>query len=586
MKGWLNIMRLKEIIIDNFRNLNNLKVTLNDTNNFIVGENGLGKSNFLDLLEIIFNATSFKENDFFDIDKPINIDIKLSLLDVEKGVFEDLFDPTDGSIINLFIKQETLEEPIKFYHKETNFNIPPNLVKSLIYISYNSVRNPNAELNFDKKRGVGVFLNFLILQYLKENQGQNNKVIDDTKLDKLCVSVNEVLNQIKPLKDFSVEASIDDKKEDVLSKLLILTENKKFDLSGSGCCGIQFTALMTLSILERLLKVSKYRLQKNVFEDESGKKYTPVLLGIDEPEIHLHPYMQRTLVKYLMKIIQNLDENFSKVIKKCFDIDEFIGQTIIVTHSPNMILDDYKQIIRFYKESTGNITVKSGSEIVLPQQEEKHLLMNMHYVKEAFFSKCVIIVEGESEFGAFPLFAEKMNIDLDELGISIIKASGADSISPLMSLFDKFGIMSVGVIDKDKYEEKKAKLSSLPNLYSTVQWDFEEELVKYYYDKNDFKSLKEILISYDSKGEERSLQFKRLNKTIQDYELECPELTEDTKFAQVEETNVELLKIMYLSWLDINKSTVLGRAIGSVIEKSEIPKVYADAITKAKELVQ
>lgn len=111
-------------------------------------------------------------------------------------------------------------------------------------------------------------------------------------------------------------------------------------------------------------------------------------------------------------------------------------------------------------------------------------------------------------------------------------------------------------------------------------------MVKYYYDKKDFKTLKEILVLYDNKGEERSLQFKKLNKTIQEYELECPELTEDTKFAQVEETNVELLKIMYLSWLDINKSTVLGRAIGSVIEESEIPKIYADAITRAKELVQ
>ena len=249
-----------------------------------------------------------------------------------------------------------------------------------------------------------------------------------------------------------------------------------------------------------------------------------------------------------------------------------------------MILDDYKQIVRFYKNDEGKISVKSGSEINLPKQEEKHLLMNMHDIKEAFFSKCVIIVEGESEFGAFPAFAEKMDIDLDELGISIIKASGADSIPPLMSLFDKFGIKSVGVIDKDKYEEKIEKLRNIENLYSTRFWDFEQELVELFYEKSNLEPLKMILIEYDNLGLDRSLQYKKINSTINDYALEFEELTENKNFGQV--NDIGLLSIMFLAWLDINKSAILGRTIGTIIDKQDIPTVYADAITRAKELVR
>lgn len=54
-------MRICEINIKNYRNLDGEKVKLDPDINFLVGENDLGKSNFLDLLDRIFHSKRFSE---------------------------------------------------------------------------------------------------------------------------------------------------------------------------------------------------------------------------------------------------------------------------------------------------------------------------------------------------------------------------------------------------------------------------------------------------------------------------------------------------------------------------------------------
>ena len=47
-------MQIKKLTIDNYRNLDGQNVSFADNCNFIVGENNLGKSNLLNLLQILF----------------------------------------------------------------------------------------------------------------------------------------------------------------------------------------------------------------------------------------------------------------------------------------------------------------------------------------------------------------------------------------------------------------------------------------------------------------------------------------------------------------------------------------------------
>src|SRR5690606_35766169 len=110
--------------------------------------------------------------------------------------------------------------------------------------------------------------------------------------------------------------------------------------------------------------------------------------------------------------LNNKDIDFLILLKEYFDIDALNGQLLVVSHSPTALSNQYKEFIRFYKKKT--IEVVSGKNLQLDRSAEKHLLLNLPYIKEAFFAKCVILVEGETEFGAMPVWAGKVIGNLDD----------------------------------------------------------------------------------------------------------------------------------------------------------------------------
>ena len=115
----------------------------------------------------------------------------------------------------------------------------------------------------------------------------------------------------------------------------------------------------------------------------------PIILSVDEPEVHLHPFLQRSLIRYYQRILQNKDSDFLDLLKMCFNIDGLDGQLIIVTHSTDALIGNYRNLIRFYQKE-GNTSVISGKNLVLRDANEKHLLMHFPEIKEAFYAKCVI----------------------------------------------------------------------------------------------------------------------------------------------------------------------------------------------------
>jgi len=567
-------MKLKKIEINNYRNLDGLEFIFHPNINFLVGETNLGKSNLLSLLNTIFNRTSFSETDFNEPKEPIEVLLKLTLDDIEIGLFEDLFDPEESGTINIIARQETIDDNIQFFHEESGANIPPISVKCLNYIYYDSLRNPITELTFDKRKGVGRFLNHIFNKYLEAEGIEDIDFIDRGELDKLLKFINENLSKIKSFQEFSILANLEDDTSNLMTRIVTLKDEKNLNLQSSGY-GVQFLSLICLTIFEKLLTTSKYKTEKGIFEDDDGNKYIPLILGLDEPEIHLHPYMQRSLIKYLMNIITNEDSDFMEVISNIFSIDRFLGQIIISTHSPNILLSDYKQIIRFYKDNEDEIVVKNGQEISLEENVEKHLLKNMPYVKEAFFSKCVILVEGDTELGAFPVFAQKLKVDLDDCGISVIQAGSADSIPSLIELFEEFGVNTVGLMDRDKYDEEH---EDMENLYFTDHQDFENEVVSICLEEGEQDVLQDIIENNDNRGLRRKINKKKLNSIIEKYEIEMDDLEEDQDFRTEDS---DLLYALFLAWLDINKSIILGRAIAESMPMRLIPPKFREVIEAA-----
>lgn len=564
-------MKLRGIKLLNYRNLNDIKITFSDDLNYIVGENNIGKTNLLYAINRIFAGKSFEANDFQDSTKAIEIVIRLKLNDIEKGIFDDLTDPENTDYINVRITQENPDEYLRYSHYETGESVLLSDTRRLLLINYDSLRNPKNELDFSKTKGAGTFLNYIVKKFI-ENQEEGTTYLNKGAIKRLEKYVDSILKNIEAFNRFNIQPLAEQNNQEMLTRIMVLKDANNVSVSEIGY-GVQYNMLIVLSILEKIISHAKK------LKDDDRKLQT--LLIFDEPEIHLHPYLQRTLMKDILKIASGQDEEFNSILNQLFGIDEFSGQILIATHSPNIISDDYKKLIRMYSEQ-GNTNVVSAKKLTLNPRERKHLLMQFEYLKEAIFARGVIIVEGESEYGSFKLFGDTLGIDFDREGIALIKASGAESIIPLMELFDKLKIANVGVMDKDKKLEKN--IPDRDNLIFTSQLCFDSEIVYRLIKKNRTDILENILTEYDSKGLERSMQEKALNKAIEKFKIKKISADRAYKFSELTPDD-KMYPVIYITWFSVNKGILLGKTIGENMDKIMIPPCYVRAIRKIKERI-
>ncbi|MGI5917396.1 MAG: ATP-dependent nuclease, partial [Anaerolineae bacterium] len=177
-------MQIKQVSIRNYRNLDGTSIELNENVSFLVGENELGKSNFLDLLDTLFGGGRFTEDDFTDSTNPIEIEFSLKLSEVEQGAFEDIFDPEHSDMINVIVKQTPDDDRPIFYRKENHedspLEFPSSSFRCVNFIKYSSLRTPQEELSFYRGRGSGRFLSYLVKEYIKRDGSEKNYIVEET----------------------------------------------------------------------------------------------------------------------------------------------------------------------------------------------------------------------------------------------------------------------------------------------------------------------------------------------------------------------------------------------------------------------
>ena len=195
-------MQLISLLSKNYRNLSGIELELKSEVNFIVGENNLGKTNFLDLINTVFNKQGFELRDFFDPSKAIEVEVTIQLSQNEQGLFEDFFDPVDDALLHIIVVQDSIDEGIVFTHRDTKAIIPTAIIRRLTYVSYDSMRNPANELSFSKNRGSGKFLSHIVTEFLIKNGVREVNFVQHDKLETLLKNVNEQIGKIKFIKDF------------------------------------------------------------------------------------------------------------------------------------------------------------------------------------------------------------------------------------------------------------------------------------------------------------------------------------------------------------------------------------------------
>jgi len=142
---------------------------------------------------------------------------------------------------------------------------------------------------------------------------------------------------------------------------------------------------------------------QNQYSDTSNEVS---IICIEEPETYLHPHQQRELAAYLGRTLP--------------------GQVILTSHSPFIVSEfSPNSIIRLYKDNNHHTLVASDgcSKIIEDKFEDFGYRMSV-IPAEAFFSDCVILVEGPSEEIFYKTLAKQLNINLDRLNISVLDIKG------------------------------------------------------------------------------------------------------------------------------------------------------------------
>lgn len=66
-------------------------------------------------------------------------------------------------------------------------------------------------------------------------------------------------------------------------------------------------AMASMNILCKIMELYKSKtisFDELLYTDSDGKNLLPLILAIDEPEVHLHPYLQRSLINYYKRILR------------------------------------------------------------------------------------------------------------------------------------------------------------------------------------------------------------------------------------------------------------------------------------------
>ena len=548
-------MYIKWMHIENYRNLADVTLSFHNDINYFVGENAVGKSNFLDLLEIIMECNGFVESDFTDVNKPIRIDFEISLGELN---YKSMYTADEGPTYRLRLEQ-VIQEVYPRLYRVTDAEIEPMPLSMIRHALYVCHRDTSEQELFSIPSSIYVELGQLLQAYVSRLEMPT----DDFQRE--IVSLRKDLD---PYCMLNIQHLVE-----VLSTSSAMERKYSAD-------NVRLIMAVALKILAQIyMKVSSAttNLESLLVYDAKGHKFLPIFISVDEPELHLSPYLQRAVLNYYRQIATNENEEFLALLRDIFKIDGLLGQLFVVTHSTDALVDDYRHIIRLYRDENNMVCAACGVTFNFPKEVEKHLIMHFPEAKEALYARCIIIVEGETEYGSFTGFGKKLGVDFDYFGICLINARGESSISKLQKLFNRFSIPTVALYDRD-VEGKYAKAHS--NIFYTEEICFEMDFVSYLLAMHK-RSIMDAIIK-DIIDDARPMVTKdmarrgyaKLGITKSQIVQRC--------LPNISDRKLDDLHIYYFSWFYANKGVIVGRRISQFLDASMIPPAFIAVIERAK----
>ena len=433
-------MRISRIQIKNFRSMRDFEMEPEDGINLLVGENNAGKSALLAALGRALGrgGQDFELEDFY-VEVPTTAPADLPTISIDIEIKPTVGPTFSSNFTAEFEPQITLDEhgsPLLIFRTQAHYS----KIEERVVTEYFSVRADGLT------RSMGSSKRFLLRGYIpfylvdafrdtiRDIEGRrgfwgrivNSITIDPSTTASIESSVHainqsivnaaprigELENRLREIGNaiptsgtsddvvinpITVDPSRILRNLDVILRTASAPRGFGIARHGEGTRSVAYLAIFRAFV-------------DLMAQDENDNVESTPFLGIEEPEVHLHPHAIRALGAVLATPSR---------------------QMFFTTHSPEMAQSIELTSIQVLKRGSNGterrVVPKSnpGGGPLLEQKDRTKLERALRTgAMEILFSRAAILCEGPSETQSYPYFASALAIDLNKLSLSLVSVDG------------------------------------------------------------------------------------------------------------------------------------------------------------------
>jgi|GEM_PF-2870767 len=468
-------MRIKRVLINNFRSIKNKEIDFEDFN-VLVGPNNSGKSNVVKALDLYFNYVSAKEklkDQDFHVDPvtskstgPIEIIVTFSginelleSIDTKIAFYKKAARERRKRIIRKFYKKsrDELTAGIRFYKNK-------NIEKLLVYYKGKTTKEEKDSLfkyisdytffyYLDPLSGFAEEINpygpsllrGVMDIYLRPKAGRKSKG-EQVFVKALDSFISELKGRMSGLgigtDEFSIGLKYNIKQEIGISRDSVADVLRNFSLSFSAPenpvplpIEYQGAGIQKSLVLDMVYFINTYVLKDQI---------TSAFLAIEEPEAFLHPTGQYNVLKKLLDATKN----------------ENRLQIFITTHSPLLIKGLDLNKVKRARISEGS-TSFSNPPSVSNVSEGNNL-------KTLLFANKALFVEGPNDARITEYIALSLYPDFYAKSIEIIPLGGKERLRDFADFCNTSGVVWAGLLDFDGFIKINTVLEDMAKIDRAV----------------------------------------------------------------------------------------------------------------------
>ncbi|MFJ4117000.1 ATP-dependent nuclease [Pseudomonas psychrophila] len=434
-------MLIDKVVLKGFRNFADATVNF-AKNSLIIGANNVGKTNLIYAIRLLLDK-SLSDSEIEPLESDFHISTAGKISD-RLSVTIYFSDVTEDAVLASL--KGNVSDDAKFVlqysasRRELTYDLKIGATKSVIseipsryYLKHMNLRYVKSRRDLEK------YISSEKRQLLKlslDNRSELESKSDYLQLSKIGKALEAINDRIRNL--HYVKGATDAVNEE-LQKLAHDFSEYEVKLDSGAIQVQQFIDSLRLGASTSGASVMlggdgrNNQILMALWKAKSQREHDPdsevVFYCVEEPEAHLHPHQQRKLADYL--------------------INDLPGQTLITSHSPQ-ITARYKpdSIVHLKMRNGSTKAASNGCSACISKAWDKLGYRMSILPAEAFFSKCVLLVEGPSEILFYSELAKELSIDLDFYNISILSVDGIQ-FSVYVKILDAMEIPWVLRTDND-----------------------------------------------------------------------------------------------------------------------------------------